>query len=129
MSLVNSDVLFRFEEKSRTINELDEQLQKLHFSTEALAEYRRNLAISAGHVSKTLQVISMNEDNQALSGAIAQLAEVQKSMEQIHHEQVTTSSEFPVKIGSFCDVNLVGLVLLISIIASPTDCRIITVFL
>ena len=41
----NKKVIFRFEEKSRTINELDEQLQKLHFSTEALAEYRKNLAI------------------------------------------------------------------------------------
>ena len=49
---------------------------------------------SAGHVSKSLSVISMSEDNQALSGAIAQLAEVQKSMEQIHHEQVPLSHGF-----------------------------------
>jgi hypothetical protein len=46
--------LARFEEKSRTIHELDEQLQKLHFSTEALADYRKNLAISAGNVSRWL---------------------------------------------------------------------------
>ena len=68
---------FRFEEKSRTIQELDDQLQKLHFSTEALADFRKNLAISAGNVSRTLAVISGNEENSQLSGAIAQLAEVQ----------------------------------------------------
>ena len=78
----------RFEEKSRYIQDLDEQLQKLHFSTEALADYRKSLAISAGHVSRSLAVISENEDNEALSGAIAQLAEVQKKMEQIHNDQV-----------------------------------------
>lgn len=76
-----------FEEKSRTIEQLDEQLKKLHFSTEALADFRKNLAISAGNVSKSLAVLSGCEENSALSGAIAHLSDVQKNMEQIFNNQ------------------------------------------
>jgi copper oxidase (laccase) domain-containing protein len=35
-----------------------------------------------------LAVLSGNEENSALSGAMAQLSEVQKNMEQIHNDQV-----------------------------------------
>merc|ERR1712141_113448 len=78
-----------FEEKSRTFEELALHLRKLHFSTESLAEYRRNLAISTGHISRSLAVLSGSEENSALSGAIAQLSTVQEKIEQIHFEQAT----------------------------------------
>ena len=44
---------------------------------------------SAGNVSRSLAVLSGNEENSALSGAIAQLSEVQKSMEQVWISPVT----------------------------------------
>ena len=77
----------RFEEKSRTFEELALHLAKLHYSTESLAEYRRNLAISTGNISRSLAVLSGSEENSALSGAIAQLSTVQEKIEQIHMEQ------------------------------------------
>ena len=80
---------FRFEEKSHTFEQLDLQLRKLHFATESLAEYRRNLAISTGNISRSLAVLSGSEENSALSGAIAQLSTVQEKIEQIHYEQAT----------------------------------------
>jgi hypothetical protein len=55
------------------------------------AEYRRNLALSAGNVGKSLTILSGCEDDANLSGAIAHLADVQKSMEQIHNDQVSIS--------------------------------------
>jgi len=76
-----------FEEKSRTFEELALHLAKLHYSTESLAEYRRNLAISTGNISRSLAVLSGSEENSALSGAIAQLSTVQEKIEQIHMEQ------------------------------------------
>ncbi len=39
-------------------------------------------------MSRSLAVLSGNEENSALSGAMAQLSEVQKNMEQIHNDQV-----------------------------------------
>ena len=62
-------------------------MAKLHYSTESLAEYRRNLAISTGNISRSLAVLSGSEENSALSGAIAQLSTVQEKIEQIHMEQ------------------------------------------
>ena len=82
-------IIFRFEEKSHTFEQLDLQLRKLHFATESLAEYRRNLAISTGNISRSLAVLSGSEENSALSGAIAQLSTVQEKIEQIHFEQAT----------------------------------------
>merc|ERR1719192_652858 len=76
-----------FEEKSRTFEELALHLAKLHYSTESLAEYRRNLAISTGNISRSLAILSGSEDNSALSGAIAQLSTVQEKIEAIHHDQ------------------------------------------
>ena len=64
-------------------------MRKLHFATESLAEYRRNLAISTGNISRSLAVLSGSEENSALSGAIAQLSTVQEKIEQIHYEQAT----------------------------------------
>ena len=64
----------RFEEKNQTFEQLDLQLRRLHTSTEALAEYRKNLAQSTGILSKSLAILSGSEDNSALSSAIAQLS-------------------------------------------------------
>jgi len=46
------------------------------------------LAFSAGNVGKSLSLLSGYEDDLNLSGAIAHLADVQKSMDQIHSDQV-----------------------------------------
>jgi hypothetical protein len=51
--------------------------------------YGREIECIVTLTFRSLAVISTNEDNEALSGAIAQLAEVQKNMEQIHNDQVT----------------------------------------
>ena len=76
-----------FEEKNHNFEQLDQQLRRLHVSTEALADYRKSLAHSTGHLSKSLAILSGSEDNSELSGAIAQLSTVHEKIEQVHHEQ------------------------------------------
>ena len=79
----------RFEDKSQIFDQLDLQLRKLHASTEALSEFRKNLAQSTGSVSRSLAILSGSEENSALSSAIAQLSTVQEKLEQVHYDQAT----------------------------------------
>ena len=84
----------RFEEKNQTIEQLVLQLKKLHIATEDLASYRKSLAVSTGHISKSLAVLSGCEQNTALSGAIAQLSTVHEKIEQIHNDQAAADFYF-----------------------------------
>ena len=79
--------LFRFEEKTNTIEQLENQLRKLHQATEALVWYRKDLGYATNNVSKSLAVLSGSEENSGLSAAIAQLSSVQEKIASIHQEQ------------------------------------------
>jgi hypothetical protein len=52
------------------------------------ADHRKHLAISAGNISKSLAGLSGCENNKDLSGALAKLSDVQRTMETIHTKQV-----------------------------------------
>lgn len=77
----------RFEEKNRTIEQLDVQLKKLHQSTEALVEYRKSLAGATLALSKSLGNMSESEENERLSAAIAGLSKVQEKVASVHNDQ------------------------------------------
>ena len=66
---------------------MDEQLRKIHASTEGLVDLRRNVATCTGSISKSFSALSSIEDNAALSGAIAKLSAVHERIEGIHKEQ------------------------------------------
>jgi len=76
-----------FEEKTNTIEQLENQLRKLHQATEALVWYRKDLGYATNNVSKSLAVLSGSEENSGLSAAIAQLSSVQEKIASIHQEQ------------------------------------------
>ena len=84
-----SDVwyIYRFEEKNNTIEQLENQLRKLHQATENLVWYRKELGYATNNMSKSLAVLSGSEENSGLSAAIAQLSSVQEKIGSIHQDQ------------------------------------------
>merc|ERR1711936_595505 len=76
-----------FEEKTVTIENLDNQLRKLHVATEAMVEYRKTLSGHTYSLSKSLAMLGTAEDNSKLSAALAQLAEVEEKVEKVHEQQ------------------------------------------
>merc|ERR1712013_647046 len=75
-----------FEEKTVTIENLDNQLRKLHVATEAMVEYRKTLSGHTYSLSKSLAMLGSAEDNSKLSAALAQLAEVEEKVEKVHEQ-------------------------------------------
>ena len=76
-----------FEEKTVTVENLDNQLRKLHVATEAMVEYRKTLSGHTYSLSKSLAMLGSAEDNSKLSAALAQLAEVEEKVEKVHEQQ------------------------------------------
>ena len=60
-----------FEEKTVTVENLDNQLRKLHVATEAMVEYRKTLSGHTYSLSKSLAMLGSAEDNSKLSAALA----------------------------------------------------------
>ena len=80
---------FRFEEKNNTIEQLETQLRKLHHSTESLVMYRKDLGYATNNMGKAMAILSVSEENSALSAAIAQLSSVHEKISSIHHDQAS----------------------------------------
>lgn len=78
-----------FEEKNNTIEQLETQLRKLHQSTESLVIYRKDLGYATNNMGKTMAILSVSEENSALSAAIAQLSSVHEKISSIHHDQAS----------------------------------------
>ena len=76
-----------FEEKTVTVENLDNQLRKLHVATEAMVEYRKTLSGHTYSLSKSLAMLGSAEDNSKLSAALAQLADVEEKVEKVHEQQ------------------------------------------
>jgi len=76
-----------FEEKTATVESLDTQLRKLLVATEALVDYRKNIAGHTYSLSKSLGLLSSAEENSKLSAAIQQLSEVEEKVEKVHEQQ------------------------------------------
>merc|ERR1712088_472236 len=74
-------------EETVTIENLDNQLRKLHVATEAMVEYRKTLSGHTYSLSKSLAMLGSAEDNSKLSAALAQLAEVEEKVEKVHEQQ------------------------------------------
>lgn len=76
-----------FEEKQQQIENLDQQLRKLHASVESLVLNRKELAISTAVFAKSAAMLSNCEEHTALSRALSQLAEIEEKIDQLHQEQ------------------------------------------
>merc|ERR550517_663118 len=68
--LKTSDTDAWFEEKTVTVENLDNQLRKLHVATEAMVEYRKTLSGHTYSLSKSLAMLGSAEDNSKLSAAL-----------------------------------------------------------
>jgi sorting nexin-1/2 len=79
-----------FEEKIQNIEALETQLRKVHSSIELLVSNRKDLALSTGSFAKTAAILSNAEEHTALARALAQLAEVEEKVEQMHHNQANS---------------------------------------
>lgn len=76
-----------FEEKQQQIDNLDQQLRKLHASVESLVLHRKELALNTGAFAKSAAMLGTCEEHTALSRALSQLAEVEEKVEQLHSNQ------------------------------------------
>lgn len=79
-----------FEEKCLQIDNLDQQLKKLHSSVEALVVHRKDLSTATATFAKSAATLGNSEEHTGLSRALAQLAEVEEKIEQLHHDQANT---------------------------------------
>ncbi|KAG8175510.1 hypothetical protein JTE90_009144 [Oedothorax gibbosus] len=76
-----------FEEKQHQIENLDQQLRKLHASVESLVLHRKELSSNTGAFAKSAAMLGNCEEHTALSRALSQLAEVEEKVEQLHNQQ------------------------------------------
>ncbi|GIY04492.1 sorting nexin-1 [Caerostris darwini] len=76
-----------FEEKQHQIENLDQQLRKLHASIESLVLHRKELAANTGAFAKSAAMLGNCEEHTALSRALSQLAEVEEKIEQLQSQQ------------------------------------------
>ncbi|GFQ81676.1 sorting nexin-1 [Trichonephila clavata] len=76
-----------FEEKQHQIENLDQQLRKLHTSVESLVIHRKELAVNTGAFSKSAAMLGNCEEHTALSRALSQLAEVEEKIEHLQSQQ------------------------------------------
>ncbi|NP_001171861.1 sorting nexin 2 [Saccoglossus kowalevskii] len=79
-----------FEDKSQQIDSLDQQLKKLHSSVEALVNHRKDLSTATATFAKSAATLGNAEEHTGLSRALAQLAEVEEKIEQLHQDQANT---------------------------------------
>lgn len=76
-----------FQEKIAEIENLDNQLQKLHSALKALVLNRRELSGISGQVAKSIAILSTCEENTSLSRALSQLADTEEKVELLRFEQ------------------------------------------
>ncbi|XP_055941460.1 sorting nexin-2-like isoform X3 [Argiope bruennichi] len=76
-----------FEEKQHQIENLDQQLRKLHTSVESLVVHRKELALNTGAFAKSAAMLGNCEEHTALSRALSQLSEVEEKIEQLQSQQ------------------------------------------
>lgn len=76
-----------FEEKQQQIENLDQQLRKLHASVEGLIHCRKELTTSTGAFAKSAAMLGNCEEHNSLSCALSHLAETHEKIEQLHNDQ------------------------------------------
>jgi len=76
-----------FEEKAMMVENLDNQLRKLHASLESLVAQRRELVGNTALFAKSCALLSNAEEHTGLARALSHLAEVEEKVEQVHVEQ------------------------------------------
>ncbi len=76
-----------FEEKTNMIDNLESQLNKLLYSTEALVGFRKTLAGQTYSVSKSITALGHAEEDTKLSAALDQLGDVFMEIQKVHDQQ------------------------------------------
>jgi len=76
-----------FEEKQVQVDNLDQQLRKLHIAAETLVQLRRDVHIYTGSFSKSCSLLSSSEEHDGLSRALSSLSQLEENIEQIQQEQ------------------------------------------
>ncbi|XP_076339012.1 sorting nexin-2-like [Tachypleus tridentatus] len=76
-----------FEEKQHQMENLEQQLRKLHSSVEALVHHRKELCNTTDLFAKSIAMLGNCEEHTALSRALSQLSEVEEKVEQVHMSQ------------------------------------------
>ncbi|XP_070543510.1 sorting nexin-2-like [Ptychodera flava] len=79
-----------FEDKQQQIDSLDQQLKKLHSSVETLVLHRKDLSLATASFAKSAATLGNAEEHTGLSRALAQLAEVEEKIDQLHQDQANT---------------------------------------
>ncbi len=76
-----------FEEKTNMIDNLESQLNKVLYSTDALVGFRKTLAGQTYSVSKSITALGHAEEDTKLSAALDQLGDVYMEIQKVHDQQ------------------------------------------
>lgn len=79
-----------FEEKTRQVDNLQQQFTKLHSSIELLYGWRKNLAASSNDFSKSTAILANSEEQLSLSRALSTLGEIYEKIDMIYSEQANS---------------------------------------
>jgi sorting nexin-1/2 len=98
-SILTSFILFCklqqwFEDKQHQIENLDQQLRKLHASVEALIHHRRELTSTTGQFAKSAAILGNCEEHTSLSCALSQLSETEEKLEHLYGKQASADFYF-----------------------------------
>jgi len=98
-----------YEEKQQQVDNLDQQLRKLHASVEALIHHRKELTSTTGQFSKSIAMLGNCEEHTSLSCALSQLAETEEKLEQLYGQQVNSDFYYLAELVKDY-INLIGVV-------------------
>ena len=79
-----------FEEKQQQVENLEQQLRRLHNALEGLVQNRKDLSASSALFAKSAATLGNAEEHTALSRALAQLSDAFEKMECIQQDQSNT---------------------------------------
>lgn len=79
-----------FQEKICEIENLDNNLQKLHSALKSLVIHRKELSALTGAVAKSAAILSTCEEHTGLSRALSQLADTEEKVELLRSEQANS---------------------------------------
>ena len=79
-----------FEEKQQQIENLEQQLRKLHSAFEVLVHNRKEMVINTASFAKSAATLGNAEEHTALSRALAQLSDAFEKIEAVQQDQSNT---------------------------------------
>lgn len=76
-----------YEEKIQQIDQLENQLKKLHGIVDIIVQYRQELSMATGNFANSVSALAEVEEVHSLSRALSHLAKAEEKVEAVHQQQ------------------------------------------